>query len=135
MFLLVDFSYAQTNEDEKLITFISKAPYFKGDIKRFIQEEIVYPTSAKRDSIEVIVHVSFWVDTLGHTYNHLITRSIRDDLDVEALRVVKLIKYDKPALQKRKPIMVKIVIPVEFYMRNSNITKCKVSNIKKSNLP
>jgi len=63
----------------------------------FLAENLKYPESAKADKIEGQVFVQFWIDTLGFTSEHKIIQSVRQDLDDEALRVAKLIKYDVPA--------------------------------------
>lgn len=63
-----------------LIMYIEDAPIYNGDIKAFIQTELNYPLSAKKDSIEGTVYISFMIDTLGSTNNHKVVRGIRDDL-------------------------------------------------------
>ena len=83
-------------------------PIFRGDLK------IIYPLSDLNDSIEGKIFVSFYVDTMGNTINHSINNEIRNDLNEEALRVTRLIKFEKPAMQNGKPIIVKYTIPVEF---------------------
>jgi len=114
--LLVNFLYGQVNNniEEEFIVYIEKSPFFKGDLREFIRNEIDYPLTAKADSIEGTVFISFWIDTLGTTYNHEVIRGIREDVDSEALRVAKLIKFDKPALQSGKPIKIRYTVPVEF---------------------
>ncbi len=102
--------------DEKcdMVTYIGEAPYFDGDITNYIQSKINYPNSALKDSIDGIVFISFWLDTLGASFDHKIVRGIRDDLNLEALRVAKMIKFNEPAKQRERPIKVKYVIPVDF---------------------
>ncbi len=97
-----------------LIMYIEDAPIYNGDIKAFIQTELNYPLSAKKDSIEGTVYISFMIDTLGSTNNHKVVRGIRDDLNEEAIRVTKKIKFDKPAFQRGKPITVPFMVPVVF---------------------
>ena len=75
-----------------LITYVEEPPLFDGELLDFIQEEMKYPLSAIKDSIEGTVIISYIVDTLGHTINHKIIRGVRKDVDLEALRIAKLIK-------------------------------------------
>lgn len=96
-------------------------PIFRGNILDFIETNIIYPPSALNDSIEGKIFVSFYVDTLGNTINHKIVNEIRNDLNEEALRVTRLIKFDKPAMLNGKPTEVKYILPVEF--RLSTIKK------------
>ena len=123
--------HSQNNADEEEVGFVvvEQMPIFKGDLIKFIQSEIVYPESAKKDLIEGTVYISFWIDTDGFTSNHKVVRGIREDLDNEALRVAKLIKFETPALQKGKPIKVKYIAPVKFEL--SEIKSLKKQDILK----
>ena len=112
--------------DVEMVTFTDEAPFYNGDLKKFIQGELIYPLSAKKDSVEGSVVISFTIDTLGLTVNHKVVKGIRDDLNNEALRISKLIKFDKPALQKGKPIAVEYTVPVVFDLPYQKKTlKCK----------
>ena len=84
------------------------------NINKFIDENLRYPESAKKDKIEGKIFVSFWIDTLGYTSEHKITKGIRPDLDEEALRVARLIKFDRPAMNGGKPIKVIFTLPFDF---------------------
>jgi len=97
-----------------MITFIEEPPHFNGNLKEYIQEELDYPLSAKKDSVEGTVVISFIIDTLGLTTDHTVIKGIREDLNNEALRVSKQIKFDKPALQKGSPIKTEYIVPVVF---------------------
>lgn len=115
-------AFAQIEADGQLITIISEAPVFKDgpdDLKAFITENTNYPLSALKDSVEGRVIVAFMIDTLGNTFDHQIVRNVRVDVDEEALRVVRLIKFDKPAKQKDRPISIRYIVPVDFYLKNS----------------
>jgi hypothetical protein len=59
LLLLTNFSYSQVDDDDNLlIMFIEEPVSFERDLKKFIQSEINYPISAKKDSIEGIVYIS-----------------------------------------------------------------------------
>lgn len=107
-----------TNTTEQaLIMVIGRPPEFGGGINglpNFIMQNIIYPPSAKADTVEGTVFVGCYVDTLGHTTNHEVLRGIRNDLNEEALRVAKLVNFDKAAMQAGKPIKVRYTIPVVF---------------------
>jgi TonB family protein len=95
-------------------------PLYKGELREFVQNSIVYPQRALQDTIEGKVFVTFIVDTLGITMNHCIAKGVRDDLDQEALRIARLIKYEKPAMRKGKPIYFEITIPIVFCITSEN---------------
>lgn len=107
-----------TIDDEFEMVFAVEAwPEYNGGTEAFlkmIKTNLIYPQSALMDSIEGKVYVQFWVDTSGNTKNHIILKGVRNDLDEEALRVARLIKFDKPAMQRGKPIKVKFTVPIEF---------------------
>lgn len=125
-FSLATLVNAQTTKEVEIITFIEEAPFFRGDLKEFIQGEIVYPLSAKKDTIKGTVVISFKIDTLGLTVNHKVIKGIREDLNEEALRVAKLIKFERPAMQKGRPIEVEYTVPVVFDLRHLKMkSKCK----------
>jgi TonB family protein len=88
--------------------------FIKGDIESFIDSVIVYPYYALQDSIEGTVFVLFIVDTNGTTYNHRILKGIREDIDLEALRVARLLRFENPAMQRDKPIKIKYYLPIKF---------------------
>jgi protein TonB len=128
LFLLANFAKGQTVDSTEInmITFIEEAPLFNGDLKEFIQGELDYPLSAKKDTIEGTIVISFIIDTSGLTINHKVTKGIREDLNNEALRVAKLIKFDRPAMQKDRPIEVEYTVPVVFDLRHSQKkAKCR----------
>ncbi len=101
-------------EDSFIITSVEKPPVFDGDLLEFIKQKTLYPESALKEYLEGTVMVEFWIDSIGNTYNHKIIRGIRADLNMEALRVTKEIRYAKPATNKGKPVAVRYVVPVIF---------------------
>lgn len=104
---------ADTTSD-MMITFIEEPPLGSGNLDDFVKEHLIYPKQAKWDSLTGVVIIEYWIDTTGFTIYHKVIRGIRKDLDNEAIRVTKLIKYEKPAMQRGKPIKVKYTIPIEF---------------------
>lgn len=111
-----------STSNNELITYIESAPLFKGCLTKFIADNIKYPKTAQMDSLEGTVFVSYWINVDGSTINHKIEKGIRKDLNTEALRVTKLIHYEKPAMQKGRAIKVRYVVPVKF---NLSASSCK----------
>lgn len=60
------------------------------------------------------VIVQFLVDTLGYTYDHEIISEINSELDNEALRISRLLKFERPAMQRGKPVNVTYTLPFDF---------------------
>ncbi len=117
------FAFAQVDTSNYMVTYVEIPPKYDGDLKCFIKNKLKYPKTAVKDSIQGVVHVSFWIDTLGMTKQHKILKGIRKDLNEEAIRVSKLIKYKIPAMQKGKPIEVRFVVPIHFYLNNKKKRK------------
>lgn len=123
-FLCNAYSQKKDSCNISTITIIEEVPIFNGDLKKFIQHHINYPQKAKQDLLEGTVIIAYWVDSLGVTIDHKVIKGIREDLDEEALRVTKLIKYEKPAMQRGKPVKVRFIVPVEFKLsENSELRK------------
>ena len=126
----------QINCDSIFITHYFDPPIFdksaKNDFKslnEFIKANLNYPQKAKEDKIEGVVFVQFWIDTNGYTSEHKVIQSVRQDLDAEALRVAKLIKYNIPAKNANgKPIGLCYILPIKFSLSEE---KCKY--LKKPN--
>jgi protein TonB len=108
------------NIESEMVNAIESWPEYKGDLTDFIKRQIQYPSIALEDSIEGKVYVAFWVDSVGNTYKHVILKGIRKDINREALRVARLIKFDKPAMQKGRPVAVRYNLPIEFKLPRSD---------------
>ncbi|MDD6211148.1 MAG: energy transducer TonB [Bacteroidales bacterium] len=89
------------------------------ELLQFIAENINYPSTAKNDSVEGRVAVKFWIDTDGSTSEHRVIKSVRKDLDEEALRVARLIKFDKPAMSGGIPQGMCFTVPISFVLSRS----------------
>ncbi len=69
------------------------------------------------------VVVQFLVDTLGYTSCHKIIRGVNPELDNEALRVSRLLKFMKPAIQRGKPINFNYTLAFDFKRYSFNNKK------------
>ena len=75
-----------------------KLPTYPGGkeaLRDFINKNVRYPESAARKNIEGSVYISFSVDHNGNVSEPKILKSLDLDCDIEAIRVVKLLKYNK----------------------------------------
>lgn len=114
-------TYCQTIKSDsticEMVFVLENWPVYEGGLEgldHFLKTNLSYPESAINDSIEGIVFVSFVVEKDGSTTDHKLVKGIRTELDKEAVRVSKLIKFEKPAMQNGKPIKVSYTLPVEF---------------------
>jgi periplasmic protein TonB len=95
------------------------ASYPLGDLSllEFIGENIQYPASAFEKKINGKVYLSVSIDSLGKTKEVKILRGVQDDLNAEAVRVVKLINDWLPAIKNGKKVESIINIPVTFKIK------------------
>ena len=131
------FSQNKNDSIYEITSAVESMPEFrknKGleELTRFIVQNLQYPETARKDSIQGRVITQYWIDTLGNTYNHKIVRGVREDLDKEALRVVRLLKYEVPAIQRGKPIAVMFTLPITFNIDKAiNTDKLNTDRYKK----
>ena len=95
-------------------------PVFGGEIADFVQDNVKYPESAISDFTQGSVYITFYVETTGVTTNHVVLKGIREDLDNEALRVAKLLVFDKPAMQRGRPVKILHNVIINFNLNGSN---------------
>ena len=92
-------------------------PQFPGGdaaLINFLNANIVYPSQAAQDKVEGKVIVQFTVKKTGKIDNVKVLRSVRKDLDDEAVRVVKMMPDFIPAKQNGEVTDMLYTIPVSF---------------------
>ena len=60
-------------------------------IRTVIEDSLIYNESAKKRGIKGKVYTSFKVNEKGKIYNVVVTKGVHDLLDIEAMRVIRLI--------------------------------------------
>ena len=92
-------------------------PQFPGGdaaLINFLNENIKYPPKAAQDRIEGKVIVQFMVKKTGKIDDVKVLRSVRKDLDKEAVRVIKMMPDFVPAKQDGEAVDMLYTIPVSF---------------------
>lgn len=92
-------------------------PEFPGgqdSLQAFLNDNLMYPEKAKRDHIQGIVYVGFMVDRKGKIVNPKILSTVSEELDAEALRVVKMMPDWQPGTAGGSPVDVQYILPLEF---------------------
>jgi TonB family protein len=75
-----------------------KLPIYPGgkkELREFISQNLKYPELAIKNKIEGDVVVDYQVDGLGDILDARVKRGIGFDCDEEAIRLVKLLKFEK----------------------------------------
>jgi len=81
---------------------------------KFLSKNVRYPDKARMDNIQGRVYISFVVDTEGNITDARVIRSVRQDIDEAALKVVNEMPKWKPGYQNGKPVMVAFNLPLNF---------------------
>lgn len=104
------------NDSVEIVSALESWPSFNHDRKQNKLITFINDNLAQIDTLEKIevVYVQFLVDTLGFTHHHQVLRGVNQQLDAEALRVCRLIKFDNPAKQRGKPVCIYYTVPVKF---------------------
>jgi len=84
----------------------------------FIAGKLRYPVMAQMQKVTGRVFVTVRVDTLGNPKEVKILKGASEDLDNEALRVIKLIDKWLPAISEGKAFESSITIPIKFELKN-----------------
>lgn len=98
----------------------SAQPAFKGGqrtLTSFINNNQIYPEYSKANCLQGTVQVSFKLDSRGNIYESQIEKGFGTDLDLEALRVVRLTsgRWIMPAAHDT---LTSLVLPVNFALKD-----------------
>ena len=109
------------NEGKKAIPFqqVAQKPGFNGgdanEFSKYVAQNVVYPESCRQSKIEGRVTLEFTVTETGKVADIKILRSVNDDLDREAVRIVAQSPLWTPGRDENGEIVpVKYVFPVIF---------------------
>lgn len=90
-------------------------------LMRFISEHVVYPEEAYKNGIEGKVIVQFYIEKTGKVGEVKVVRSVNEDLDNEAVRVMKLLPDFSPGRNAvGEPIGVWYTMPVIFKLQGKD---------------
>jgi len=110
--------------------FADDQPVFKGkNLSTFIYNVMIYPEYSRDNCLQGTVSISFKLNKQGRIYQSEVQKGFGTDLDLEALRVVRLTsgKWIMPA---DHDTLVSMVLPVNFKLRDFNCelrSKVKIS--------
>ena len=109
-------------QSETIYKSVEQMPMFPGGeagLLRYLQENIQYPPEAAKNNVQGRVILQFVVDKTGQVGEVKILRSVSEELDAEAVRVVKTLPKFEPGRQDGKPVAVWYTLPVSFNIRSS----------------
>ena len=103
----------------------------------FLNENIKYPPTAAQDRIEGKVIVQFLVEKTGGIGEVKVLRSIREDLDEEAVRVIKMMPDFHPGKQDGEAVDMWFTVPVSFKLFDemASLTPTEAENDTTAGVP
>lgn len=109
------------NHGDNLYINPSVMPEYPGGnsaVLKYLNENIVYPKSARENRVEGRVVVSFTIKKDGYISDPEVVRSVSPDLDNEALRVIsEMTARWTPGYVNGEPVNVRYSIPINFRLK------------------
>lgn len=106
-----------TDSARIVVDFNAEYPGGMKAMKEFFAEKITYPAEELQIGMEGTLYVSFIVEKNGDVSNVAIARSLSNNLDNEALKVVKMMPKWKAASDHGKPARQLFTIPFQFKIK------------------
>ena len=107
-------------KEEGVYTTVDEQAEFPGGMMallQFMSSNINYPAQARANGIQGRVLVSFIVNEDGHLSDFRVEKSTdNEELDKEAVRMIKSMPAWKPGVLNGKPVKVRYELPVNFRM-------------------
>lgn len=107
----------RTESGEEVFTVVEEMPEFPGGLEallKYLHNTLKYPAVAENKKEQGRVVVEFVVDKDGSVTDTKIVRGVSQELDEEALRVVREMPKWKPGKQKGEIVRTKYTLPVMF---------------------
>ena len=98
----------------------SGEPQFKGgqdNLHTFIKNNLIYPEYSKANCLQGTVNVSFKLGKNGRIYDSEVQKGFGTDLDLEALRIVRL-SSGRWIIPRGYDTTTAMVLPVNFSLKN-----------------
>ena len=120
-------------QDNKVYNSVEQMPEFPGGVAvmmKFLQMNIKYPPTAAANKIEGRVIVQFIIDATGQVGDVKVVRSVDEELDAEAVRVVKSMPKFTPGRQDGKAVAVWYTLPISFKLQGEPVETQSTSAVQ-----
>ena len=109
-----------SNQDKKVYKSVEQMPQFPGgeyELMKYLQSEIKYPENAAKNNIQGRVIAQFVIDENGEIGEVKVLRSVDEEVDAEAVRVIKSLPKFIPGRQDGKAVAVWYTLPISFKLQ------------------
>lgn len=113
-------SQEPVNQSKKVYESVEQMPEFPGGMEalmKYLYQNIQYPPTAIQNNVQGRVIVQFIIDETGQVGDVKVVRSVSDEVDAEAVRVVKALPKFEPGRQDGEPVAVWYTLPISFKMQ------------------
>jgi protein TonB len=110
----------EKEEKQEVFRYVEEMPTFPGgmdQVPSFFAANIKYPEIARRAGVEGRVFVQFVVSKDGSITQVQVAKGIGAGCDEEAIRVVKMMPKWTPGKQNGRPVLVQVVVPIQFKLQ------------------
>lgn len=107
----------QEPPQEEILQYAEEMPEYPGGTQAlmdYLKANIKYPAQVKDEGVQGTVYIAFVVFKDGTLGNFKIRRGIHQDLDKEAMSVLKAMPKWKPGKQNGKAVNCQMTLPVKF---------------------
>ena len=107
-------------ESKKVYESVEQMPEFPGGVEglmRYLQQNVQYPPTAIQNNVQGRVIVQFIIDETGQVGDVKVVRSVSEEVDAEAVRVIKSMPKFEPGRQGGEPVSVWYTLPIAFKMQ------------------
>ena len=107
---------------ENIFDVVEQMPEFPGgmdEMMKYLSMNVRYPEAAKKAGLQGRVVVQFVVEADGSVSNAEVVRSVNEELDAEAVRVIEKMPKWKPGMQDGKAVRVRYNIPIAFRLNST----------------
>ena len=104
-------------QSKKVYESVEQMPEFPGGMEglvRYLQENVHYPPEAAKKGIQGRVVLQFVIDETGQVEDIKVVRPVSEELDAEAVRVIKSMPKFEPGRQNGEAVSVWYTLPVAF---------------------
>jgi periplasmic protein TonB len=110
---------AEIYANDSIYHIVEMNPEYAGgqtEMRNFLQSNLLYPEKALEEGAEGTVFMTFVVEPNGEVTNVSVVRGVTEDLDQEAIRVVRQMPRWKPGSHEGSPVRVRLHLPVRFVL-------------------
>ncbi|MBO6057313.1 MAG: TonB family protein [Bacteroidales bacterium] len=114
------------NYNDTVYQVVDEMPEFPNGIEGlmdYVAQNVKSPESAKENNLQGRVIVKFVIEKDGSVSNVEVGRGWGNELDEEAVRVVKAMPKWKPGKQDGKPVRVSFMLPINFKLSDGTPSK------------